>query len=80
MVGPLLTIMPFFHSQLRTLNLPKTLVARLPSPCLTPQICPQPNYVSNIPPATPGPIGKAANGHSTLDLTWLVAPSSSEAW
>ena len=27
------------------------------------------SYVSNLPPATPGPIREAANGHSTQDLT-----------
>ena len=53
-----------------------SLIAWLPSPCSTPYTCPQLSCISNLLPATPGPRGKAANDHSTRDLTWLMASLS----
>lgn len=69
---------PPFYSQLSTSTSALSSVAQLPL-----VIAQRPNLLSaycvyNLLPATPSPVWEAINGHSTLDLKWLVALTPSE--
>lgn len=69
---------PPFYSQLSTSTSALSSVAQLPL-----VIAQRPNLLSaycvyNFLPATPRPVLEATNGHSTLDLIWLVVLTPSE--